>query len=444
MLLAHLFVFEIITPLCLICNNLVIFELKQNIQNILDEEPVSIRLFAFTLLYLVCKLVWYLLWTPSIEGNDPLAQPITTSKTTALNMLLNRVVGVFFCVLLLLSLICRTTSKIRKLSSNNSTAQSFYPHGHEKTNRIAICLTGQLRSSNLSWTSGHLVQNAAFRMFGRGDPPTPAATIVEWLFKPLAKLHGVDVFMYLTAHPDQNNSAWDGRPETYEAAVGDMRACQIFSDNEVFRNTGNRFFCIIEPEVQLMDYFAARLPQWRTYGKPLNHNEQALQQLYSLYRANLAAKQHAVIAEVQYSHKIRLRPDTAVVKPFPPLTALKFIGGSNRGCNTTIFFANKVIYRNGNEDWFNIGLAADMDILLDRYIEFISTPFIHNSRKDWWDLENHLLGVVELRHRICLDWYFDIWMVVIRKENHNYNTWEPRKNDFQWVELSTSSNNGTK
>ena len=329
----------------------------------------------------------------------------------------------------------------RHLQSNentpNITVNPLYPHGHDKTDRVAICLTGQLRSANISWFSGHLTQNAALRLFGKDDPPTTAKTIIEWLFKPLAKNHGIDVFMYLTAHPEYDNSRWNGKPETYEPSVGDTRACEVFSNNEVFKGTGNRFFCLVEPELQLMDYFTEKLPQWKNYGKPLNHNEQALAQLYALFRANLAAKEYALSAKVHYSHKIRLRPDTAFVKPFPALNTIKFIGGSRRNCNTTIYFANKTIYRNGNEDWFNVGLAQDMDILLDRYLEFIATPFIHNSRHDWWDLENHLIGVVEIRHRICLDWLADIWMVVIRKENHNYNTWEPKKNENQWKELST-------
>lgn len=64
----------------------------------------------------------------------------------------------------------------------------------QKTIKL-ICLIGQLRSANLTWTSGKIYQNINSRMFGKDDPPTTAATIVEFLFKPLA-LHGL-YYVYL-------------------------------------------------------------------------------------------------------------------------------------------------------------------------------------------------------------------------------------------------------
>ncbi len=322
---------------------------------------------------------------------------------------------------------------LNETSSSNGT---LFPHGKDKSNRVAICLTGQLRSANITWTSGHLLQNANWRMFGPDDPPTTAGTIVEWLFRPLSHNHGVDVFMYLTAHPDANNSEWDGNPHTYEPMVGDNRACKIFSDNDIFKNTGNKFFCLVEPEYKLMNLFSDQLPQWKTYGKPKNHNEQALAQLHAIYRANLAAKEYALVANIEYAYKIRLRPDTAFVKPFPVLASLNFGSLPGRDCNSTIFYASKAIYKNGNEDWFNVGRSNDMDVLLDRYMAFISDPFIHNSPRSWWDLENHLMGHVEMRHKICLTWYYDIWMVVIRKDHHHYNTWEPSSLPYDWKEMS--------
>ena len=39
-------------------------------------------------------------------------------------------------------------------------------------------------------------------MFGNEDPPSTAATIIEFLFKPLALSHGLDVFMYVSARPE--------------------------------------------------------------------------------------------------------------------------------------------------------------------------------------------------------------------------------------------------
>jgi hypothetical protein len=157
-------------------------------------------------------------------------------------------------------------------------------------------------------------------MFGKDDPPSTAATIVEFLFKPLALAHGVDVFMYVTARPDTVTSySWDGDPFTFEPRVGDDTACNPFSHNEIFRNTGNRFFCLVEPELQLMTPFIKNFTCWKTYtyGKSEKLKEQVLQQLNGLYRANMASKQYALMTGVSYQYKVRLRPDTAV-KVFIP------------------------------------------------------------------------------------------------------------------------------
>ena len=86
---------------------------------------------------------------------------------------------------------------------------------------------------------------------------------------------------------------------------------------------------------------------------------------------------------ISYKYKVRLRPDTAIVKPLPLVSQMDFSGGNKPECLTHILYANKVIYKSGNEDWFNIGLAEHMDKLLDRYLDFISTPFVHNSHKPW-------------------------------------------------------------
>jgi hypothetical protein len=314
-----------------------------------------------------------------------------------------------------------------------------FPHGHNSTGRIAIILTGQLRSANRTFNSGYLISNAPLKMFGENDPPSTAATIIEWLFKPLARKFPLDVFMYLTAHPEHTNENWDGRPESYEPEVGDTRGCEIFSSNDVFNNTGNRFFCLVEPEVELMNQWIQRYSFWGHYytsvGPPPRMKEQALQQLYAMYRANLACKQFALAKGLTYSYKIRLRPDTAFVKPFPDISVFDFAGRDARNVGT-IYYANRRVYNNGNEDWFNVGRAEHMDHLLDRYIDFISLPLLHSSSRAWFTLEESLVGTMGIRYGITMGNHNDIWMVVIRNAHHAINTWTPPPNPLVWKEVS--------
>lgn len=310
--------------------------------------------------------------------------------------------------------------------------------------RIAVCISGQLRSGNLTWNSGHIHQNAGARMFGDGDPPTPISTIIEFMFIPLVKdnptIEGLDVFMYVTAHPDQPNSTyWDGDPWTFEPSPGDTTVCTPFSNHPFFHKTGNKIFCLVEAEKQLLSpILENNLHIWQsyTYRYTRGAKEQVLQQYYGMYRANLMAKQYALYADVVYSHKLRVRPDTAVVKPFPLLSAMDF--KPTPTCpNGQIWYANKVIYKSGNEDWFNIGTTETMDHLLDRYIDFTTLPHVANWRgKDHWDLEDNLIGVME-RYGVCMNWYYDIWMVVIRRQNHAFNSWLPPVVINNWKELST-------
>lgn len=311
-----------------------------------------------------------------------------------------------------------------------------FPFGHSLTGRIAILLTGQLRSANLTWLS--VRDNANSKMFGPSDPPTTAMTIVEWLFKPLARKHPVDVFMYLTAHPGHSNEQWDGSPLTYEPAVGDMRGCEVFSANEVFSGTGNRFFCLVEDEVQLMNAFILSYPWWGHYytnrGPPPQMKEQALQQLYGMYRANLAAKQHALATGVQYEYKIRLRPDIALVRPFSDLSVFDFSAQGGM-----IYYSNPHIYHPGNEDFFNIGRAVHMDPLLDRYLDFISLPLLTHGVRDWFIMEEFLVATMSKRYNISMAWHADIWLVVIRVTHHSINTWLPPVNPNQWRDLSSDN-----
>jgi len=90
----------------------------------------------------------------------------------------------------------------------------------------------------------------------------------------------------------------------------------------------------------------------------------------------MASKQYALATGTIYRYKIRLRPDLAVVKPFPPINSINF-GNLSRSCLGTIYYPNNVIFPQGAEDSFNIGETAAMDHLLDRYVDLTTKPFIY-------------------------------------------------------------------
>lgn len=146
---------------------------------------------------------------------------------------------------------------------------------------------------------------------GVDDPVTAIETQLEWLFRPLALYGGIDVFMYVQAHPETKASDWNGDPDTYEPVVNDTFVCTPYSKHPVFANhTGNRIFCLVEPEVELMTPFISDFKIWKnyTYGAMPHLKEQVLQQLYGMYRANLAAKQFSVANFIDYTYKVRIRP----------------------------------------------------------------------------------------------------------------------------------------
>jgi hypothetical protein len=310
--------------------------------------------------------------------------------------------------------------------------------GHAR-NRTAILITGQLRSGNISFASGNLKANANLAMFGAADPLSTIQTQIEWLMKPLTEWGGLDVFMYVDSRPDDKNYVWDGNPASFRPQRGDITACKPYSDNSIFHNgTGNRFFCLVEDEVALMNQFVRNFSTWSRYSYNSERmNEQALRQVYSMSRANLACKQFATAYGIHYTFKIRLRPDTAFVKPIGPLSNMLFRNPSVQ-CKKQIYYANTHIYHNGNEDWFNIGLSQDMDHLLDRYHD-LTTEIFYGLKpgRNYFDLEDWLTQIMATKYGVCMGPHESIWMVVIRVNGHTLNTWQPPLLTNDWQELST-------
>lgn len=123
----------------------------------------------------------------------------------------------------------------------------MYPHGSDKHNRVAIIVTGLLRCANFSFSFASIAHDDAFNKLMRVVTPqmSVATTIVDRLFRPIARTHGLDVFMYLIAHPKFADVPWDGQPESYNPKLSNRKGCEIFSNNDIFRGTGNRFFCLL-------------------------------------------------------------------------------------------------------------------------------------------------------------------------------------------------------
>ena len=327
-------------------------------------------------------------------------------------------------------------SFIASLASSNNVRES---------RRTAIVMSGELRSGNLTWRHQMIRRNQALAMFGDEDPPTPIETIIEWLFKIIiSQGGGLDVFYYVQAHPGRNNSGWNGDPANYAAEIGDLRVCEPFKKHGLFNDTGNRLFCLVEPEIQLLTPMVNSNPSWNTYGygKIIPAREQLLQQLYGMYRSNLASKQYGIATGISYKYKMRARPDIALIRPFVKYDKLNFI--KSTGCST-IIYPNKAIMRGGGEDSFNVGYTEDMDHVLDRYLDFISLPISLGYSVNW-TAETYLINSMRNLYNICFTWNPGIWMVPIRSNavTHISRTpisqlWRPSAIQNQWIEVGNRS-----
>jgi hypothetical protein len=271
---------------------------------------------------------------------------------------------------------------------------------------------------------------------GGDDPLTPIETVLEWFMRPMAIYGGIDVFMYVTAKPEMKHRKWNGDPDTYEPVANDTLVCTPYTKHPIFQNyTGNRFFCLVEDEIELSTPFTHAFNIWKnyTYGSLPSLREQVLQQLYGMYRANLAAKEYAKANFIDYTYKARLRPDSAFVKKFP--VALLNMKGE---CAHMIWCPSRVIYGNGWEDSFNFGYADAMDKALDRYEDLLTArfdvPLVRQGTH--WDLEDFLTMLLKNRYKTCVSSYYDLWIVVIRKNQWGLNTWIPPSNTNQWRQMN--------
>lgn len=178
-------------------------------------------------------------------------------------------------------------------------------------------------------------------------------------------------------------------------------------------DTGNQVFCMIERAERLSNQFIENFKYWKRYYFDNKYGkEMLLQQEYGKYKANLASKEYALMANIKYKFKLRVRPDLAMVKSFPSIESFSFIENSKK-CDKIIYFPSPYIFGVAAEDSFNFGEAGDMDHLLDRYLDLLTSPYrfgrIPSIPRHLWNSEGHLLGMLE-KNRICLKEHGDIWI----------------------------------
>ena len=276
--------------------------------------------------------------------------------------------------------------------------------------RTAFCISGQLRSGNLSWDSGYLRSDAGFKLFGEQDPPTPIETTIERVLKVFAKQGGLDVFMYVSCSPGGAKQL--GHPRYSRPTVGDNK-------------TNNIFFCLVESEKDLVSVHDNSTLWHSVFVNRINaFAPDTLRQLHDIYQSNQMAINYSKANNVSYTYKVRWRPDLAVPKPFPLFERLNFqppLGKSNQ-CDSSILFAIPFITPLPIAvDQFSIGRANDMDNLFNHYLEFVSNPGLNSSLLNTsWTLEGSLEYFLLNHYRICLVINYDILLTIIRTRDHYF------------------------
>lgn len=154
--------------------------------------------------------------------------------------------------------------------------------------------------------------------------------------------------------------------------------------------------------------------------------------------ANQAAQQYASSAGVEYKYKIRLRPDTAFIEPFPDIDTLDFTGHKLTNSEGTIYYPGRgFLYNGGNEDGFNVGVAKHMDALLDRYIDFTTKPVYRSRNKRDFTMEDYLEYNMAMRYNVTLVGHPDINMVVVRVKSHDARkNKQPPPNNNPWRDVA--------
>jgi hypothetical protein len=340
-------------------------------------------------------------------------------------------------LLTLLNILCWWRAYLVQGIYVDDTPIPFPSPKYPSSNRTAVIISGHLRSGNVSFLSGKIHEQRWAKYFGEDDPPTPIRSQLDHLLRPFALYGGIDLFIYIPVSRDSSHTVWDGDPVSYEARINDSRPCELYADHPIFApHTKNKVFCMLEYEDRLSDPFIEGLAYWRRYYFRSKHaKEMFLQQEYGKYRANFGAKQYALMNGFDYRYKIRLRPDIALVKPFPSIESMRFSNVSKDCPDKTIYFPSAHIFGVSGEDSFNIGETEDMEHVLDRYLDLFTKKYefgvIPSIPRSTWNSEAHLLGMLTKTYHTCLLSHPDIWMAKMRLSNYVRTFSEiPRMNGY--------------
>ena len=250
--------------------------------------------------------------------------------------------------------------------------------------RVAVCVTGQPRTLNLSTTDPDFPLTWGSMRNAKGTPMdggTVAGSIQKNLFTPLEK-YGFDVFMYIST-PQASKHFRQDNPVRYPEP-GNCIACEPLRP----KNTSNHLFCTVRLELEVR---VAMPETFENYYYAGEHKKQVqlLHQLQDQLKCFQQVKAVSKYNNITYSHIARLRPDTQMIEPFPSLETLDFGEPGSR----KILYHSKKNCCCGNEDSFSIGTYDVMSTYLSRYntLQGLPKEIALKDPEKQWTAENFLV-----------------------------------------------------
>lgn len=243
------------------------------------------------------------------------------------------------------------------------------PLDHDTHNaaNVAVCVSGQLRSLNLSITD----RNHPRSWHGmRSSLPPPNTTVAETIQKVLyPKLGTPDVFVVVSS-----------RETPHEPKVGDLNAC------EPLRPPKGYFSCSIRRESNVNISYESELWDEFLLAKESRNGtiyiQGLLQQLKGMYECYQEIERYSTQKMKRYDWIVRLRPDSYFLE-FPTLSDLT----SQDSSGNVVWYASRKHCCCGNEDSFGIGPENVMRAYLERFVHLQQVPFALGQR---WNAEKFL------------------------------------------------------